>query len=433
MFSFSVIQLARKMSHKLDHELRKNLVGLYHPFRKIPCFLHRPFEMVAKRMKKLPVIIEFELNEEAFANGLSSLKSHKGKIKHEYPAISCCSAHLSIKTLEKVLENCEHIKKIHYDRKISLLLDNASASIKAPAVNESGITGKDVTIAIVDTGIYPHEDLKDRIVAFKDFVNNKQAPYDDNGHGTHCAGDAAGNGSLSDGKYKGPAPEANLVGVKVLNKMGSGSLSTVIAGVNWCIENKETYNIDIISMSLGSEATQSAKDDPVVKIVEKAWDSGIVVCVAAGNSGPGQKTISSPGTSPKVITVGAMKDNNTNDRKDDVVADFSSRGPTIDGLVKPDLLTPGVNIISTRSPGSFLDKTNSSSRVGKNYFSLSGTSMATPICAGAVALIIQNDRGLSPDEVKQKLLSGAEDWGLSPNTQGKGYLDIQKAVESSGS
>ncbi len=181
-------------------------------------------------------------------------------------------------------------------------------------------------------------------------------------------------------------------------------------------------------MSLGSQATQPAAEDPVVKIVEEAWKQGIVVCIAAGNEGPDERTISSPGISPKIITVGAMDDQNTIERTDDIPADFSSRGPTIDGITKPDLLTPGVNIVSLRSPGSYLDKVSKSSRVAENYFSLSGTSMATPICAGVAALVLQQNPELTPDEVKEKLLNSAEDWGLPGNTQGKGYLDVSKLI-----
>lgn len=275
---------------------------------------------------------------------------------HSFPTISCCSTKLSVEKIEYLLENCQHIKKIYFDRKITTLLDTASPSVGAEQLKEIGLTGKDVTIAVLDTGIYPHQDLEERIVAFKDFVKNKTEPYDDNGHGTHCAGDAAGSGLMSDGKYQGPASEANLVGVKVLDKVGAGSLSTVIAGIEWCIRNQEQLNIDVLSLSLGSPTEQGAEDDPVVEAVEKAWDSGIVVCVAAGNSGPAEQTIASPGISPKVITVGAADDQNTIDRSDDTIANFSSRGPTVDGLMKPDLLTPGVNIVSLRAPRSFIDK-----------------------------------------------------------------------------
>jgi serine protease AprX len=201
-----------------------------------------------------------------------------------------------------------------------------------------------------------------------------------------------------------------------------------MAGVQWCIDNRVQYGIRVISMSLGSSATVPSSEDPMVTIVEKAWDEGIVVVVAAGNEGPDANSISSPGISPKVITVGAMDDKNTIVRTDDQVASFSSRGPTVDGLTKPDILTPGVNIISLRSPNSYLDKLNKSARVGTDYFSLSGTSMATPICAGIVALILQSNPGFTPNQVKQRLMAAAENWNLPPDTQGSGYGDAEKSI-----
>ncbi|QGQ48089.1 S8 family peptidase [Metabacillus sediminilitoris] len=426
MFGFSVVQLVRRNGHKLDKNIRQELLKVYSPFRNIPCFLHRPIEYVSKKAKKLPLIIEFEAD--CFELGINDVKNTNTSTLNQYPSISCCSTKLSIEKIEHLLDNCSHIKKIYYDRKVTALLDIATPSIHSDKLQQSGLTGKGVTIAVIDTGIYPHEDLQGRIKGFKDFINNRTAPYDDNGHGTHCAGDAAGNGRLSGGKYKGPAPEANIVGVKVLDKMGSGSLSTVISGVEWCIQNQAQLNIDILSLSLGSDAQQSAEDDPVVRAVEKAWDNGMVVCVAAGNSGPQPSTIASPGISPKVITVGAANDRNTVDRTNDIVADFSSRGPTIDGLIKPDLVTPGVNIISLRSPRSFLDKTNASARVDSNYFSLSGTSMATPICAGVVAQMLQMNPNQSPDDIKLQLINACEDIEQDPNAQGNGYVNAEKLL-----
>ncbi|KKI94076.1 peptidase S8 [Bacillus sp. SA1-12] len=426
MLGLSMIQLVRRMGGKLDRDMRQELVQFYRPFRKIPCFLQRPYESMKKKTKRLPVIIEFE--QDAFDIGINDVKNTKCRSLHQFPSMSSCSAKLSLEKIEKLLDNSLHIKKIYYDKKITTLLDTATPSIHSNQLQQTGLTGKNVTIAVVDTGVHPHQDLEGRITGFKDFINNRTAPYDDNGHGTHCAGDAAGNGLLSGGKYRGPAPEANIVGVKVLDKMGSGSLSTVIAGIDWCIQNKTQLNIKILSLSLGSTATQPASEDPVVKAVEKAWDNGLVICVAAGNSGPSQGTVASPGISPKVITVGAANDHNTVDRADDVVADFSSRGPTIDGLVKPDLITPGVNIISLRSPRSFIDKTNAGARVDTNYFSLSGTSMATPICAGVAAQLLQKEPTLTPDQVKQRLISACDDLGQPPNIQGHGYLNAAKLL-----
>ncbi|WP_164670799.1 S8 family peptidase [Virgibacillus doumboii] len=426
MLGFSIIQMVRRMGHKFDKNLRRELVRLYHPFRFVPCFLHRPLEYVRKKTKRLPVIIEFE--SDSFKAGISDVQDAKCPNLRQFPSIACCSTKISINKLEYLLENCKPIKKFHYDKKVTALLDVASPAIKSDQLKRTGLTGEGVNIAIIDTGIYPHQDLEGRIIAFKDFVKNNTDPYDDNGHGTHCAGDAAGNGFSSDGEYEAPAPASNLIGVKVLNKMGSGSLSTVIDGVEWCIQNRSEFNINVLSLSLGSTAQESAEDDPVVKAVEAAWQNGMVVCVAAGNSGPEPETIGSPGISPKVITVGAANDSNTVNRSDDVVADFSSRGPTIDGLTKPDLLTPGVNIISLRSPNSFLDKTSPGSRVGTNYASLSGTSMATPICAGVVAQLLQKEPNLSPDQVKEQLINACQDIGQPPNVQGHGYLNAANLI-----
>src|SRR5699024_3974079 len=154
--------------------------------------------------------------------------------------------------------------KIHCDRKVTTLLDTATPSIHADQLQDNGLTGKDKTIAIIDTGIHPHEDLNGRITGFKDFVGNKTEAYDDNGHGTHCAGDAAGDVALSDGKDRGPDPEVNLVDVKVLDKVGAGSLSTVVEGIEWCIENRTEYDMNILSLSLGSDARELAEADPVV-------------------------------------------------------------------------------------------------------------------------------------------------------------------------
>jgi len=358
-------------------------------------------------------------------------------MKHEFSVIKCCSADVTPALLEELITTSTNINKIYLNRDVHALLDVAVPSVRASNIvrNTKKLTGDGVNIAIIDTGIHPHQDLEGRIKEFVDLVNNEEDPYDDNGHGTHCAGDAAGNGLASNGKYSGPAPKANLFGVKVLDKIGSGSLDTVMQGVEWCIqynENNPLNKINIISMSLGSAAQKYDKetDDPMVKIVNEAWDRGIVVCVAAGNSGPETGTIASPGVSTKIITVGALDDRNTeNTRNDDDVANFSSRGPTVYGKTKPDILAPGVNIISLRAPNSYLDKIQKTARVENDYFTLSGTSMATPICAGVVALLLENNPDLSPNDVKKRLMKKADLWeNRDSNIYGAGYLNAENAV-----
>ncbi|MDQ0256862.1 serine protease AprX [Evansella vedderi] len=439
MYGFSMVQMVRTNAYKLDKPLREKVLNLYRPFKWTPCFLHKYLEKVIKRTAKLSIIIEFE--EGCFDAGCKEIKSllnehFRCKFKKEYKRVDCCSVDITPSALEEMLTTCSHVKKVHLNRKVNALLDVAVESANARKVVRNGteLTGEGVTIAVVDTGVYEHEDLSGRVIDFVDFINGQTEPYDDNGHGTHCAGDAAGNGSASGGIYAGPAPRANIIGVKVLNKQGAGSLESVMDGVDWCIsfnENNPDQKIDIINMSLGSPAQHYGEesDDPMVKIVNEAWEQGIVVCVAAGNEGPEAGTIASPGVSTKVITVGALDDRNTVDRSDDRVADFSSRGPTIYGEVKPDIVAPGVNIVSLRSPGSYLDKLQKKSRIEGEYISLSGTSMATPICAGIVALLLEYNPQLTPDEVKGFLMEGTDLWReLDPNIYGSGYINAENTI-----
>jgi serine protease AprX len=445
VFGFSMIQMVRQHAHKIDRPLRDQLLNVYRPFRWTPCFLHKGLENFIKNTKKFKVVVEFHNTSDGHFLGMESIKTISSEhmfcgVKNEYDSVSCCSAELTPIAMERLLATCSHIKKIHIDREVKALLDVATPTVKAVniSINNTTLTGKGVNIAVIDTGIYPHQDLDGRLKAeFKDFINNREAAYDDNGHGTHFAGDAAGNGFLSGGKYVAPAPGAHVIGVKVLDKLGSGSLSTVMDGVQWCIDYNKDKNpadkIHIISMSLGATAQRygSEDQDPMVSIVEAAWDSGIVVCVAAGNEGDTSGTIASPGISNKVITVGAMDDKNTIEpRTDDEIAYFSSRGPTMYGVIKPDVVAPGVNIISLRSPNSYLDKLQKSNRVDNDYFVLSGTSMATPICAGVVALILEANPGIQPNDLKFKLLSGADPLGdeIPNNVYGSGYINAARSI-----
>lgn len=438
MFGFSMIQMVRSHAHKLDGNLRESILNLYKPFKWTPCIFHKLVEKFIKKTRKFSVIIEFQKDccEEGFHEVNKALNGHmRCSMRHNFSRISCYSADVTPKGLEEILSSTKLIKKIYLNRKVNALLDVAVESANAKnVVRNTTLTGEGTTIAVIDTGVYPHEDLSGRIVDFVDFINERKEAYDDNGHGTHCAGDAAGDGAASNGNYAGPAPKANVIGVKVLDKIGSGSLETVMQGVDWCIQYNESDHpnkIDIISMSLGSEPQrfETENEDPMVKYVEKAWEAGIVVCVAAGNSGPDPKTIASPGISNKVITVGALDNNGSIEREDDDVASFSSRGPTIYGEGKPDILAPGVNIVSLRSPGSYLDKLQKSSRVENDYFVLSGTSMATPICAGIVALMKQHNPSLTPLQVKEMLMNGTDLWTKhDPNIYGAGYINAENSI-----
>jgi serine protease AprX len=310
-----------------------------------------------------------------------------------------------------------------------LQLENAIATLGVDKLHQQGFKGKGVGIAVIDTGLYPHEDYKDRIVGWKSWTDGSPTPNDPQGHGTHVAGDALGDGKLSDGKFIGPAPEAHLIGIAVLDKHGSGRLSDIIKGVQWAVEKKDELDIDIINMSLGGPVFDSYLNDPVALSVGKAVDAGIVAAVAGGNSGPKPSTIGTPGNHPKAFTVGALNDKGTLTRADDDVAAFSSRGPTThDGLTKPDILSPGVNITAANAPGSAIDRANVP-HVGTGYVTISGTSMATPIMAGIIAAIMSANPNLSPAQIKDIFMSTADPLAnVDANSQGAGVVDPQEAL-----
>lgn len=310
-----------------------------------------------------------------------------------------------------------HVRKVWHDTKVKTLLDIAVPAVEGSKIHEQGFTGKDVTVAVIDTGISPHPDLvypESRIIAWHDLVNDRPIPYDDNGHGTHVSGIIAGNGVSSRGKYVGMAPEAKLIGIKALDREGSGNTSDVISAIEWCIENQKIYNIRAINLSLGATAESSSREDPLCRAVTAAWNSGIVVCVAAGNDGPALQTINTPGITPSAITVGNLDTHRSIDFSDDSIAESSSRGPTIDNLNKPDILAPGTNITSLWP--------------GKGYRSLSGTSMATPMVTGAVAQILQKYPSYRPEQVKSVLTRNARTMGFQSMT---GALKIDQIFEES--
>lgn len=427
---FQEVSWMRTHGYKICPALKKAALEWYRPAKYLPCFMQKFVKYLKQRWRKIPVIVQLKESENRVLAVREIAALARCPVHRELPLINAFATRVNARTLESLVRY-DHVGKVWYDRKVTAVLDLASPTVQAPPLWNSGLTGQGVVVAVVDTGIFAHPDLAGRIAAFKDLVNQKTIPYDDNGHGTHVAGDIASNGSQSNFMYRGPAPEAGLVGVKVLDKNGSGTLSAVIEGIQWCVDNRETLGIRVLNLSLGSEATEPYTGDPLCQAVEKAWDAGIVVCAAAGNEGPEPGTISSPGIHPGIITVGASNDMNTTGTGDDQVAAFSSRGPTIDGLVKPDVLAPGVDIVSLRAPGSMLDKQNKEFRTGTWYFTLSGTSMATPVCAGVVAQILQANSSLTPDQVKARLVETASKLGnLDPNTQGAGVINAQEAASA---
>ena len=289
--------------------------------------------------------------------------------------------------------------------------------IHCGAEYDLGVTGRGVGVAVLDTGIFLHEDFEDRVIVFRDMLQRRREPYDDNGHGTHISAIIGGAGTASEGRYCGVAPGCNLISVKVLDRKGNGYTSDVLAGLRWIRENKDRYGIRIVNISVGSYSKKNMNENSaLVKGVNAAWDDGLVVVVAAGNQGPGRQTITTPGISRKVITVGCSDDHKEVNVMGNRMVDYSGRGPTGACICKPDVVAPGSSIIScSNEPGRYMIK--------------SGTSMSTPLVSGAIALLLEKYPDMSNRDVKLRLRERCVDLGLPKNQQGWGGLDVQRLLE----
>ena len=322
------------------------------------------------------------------------------------------------------VKKLDYVKDVYPNYEVHTTLMDSVPLINADDVWDLGYTGEGMTIAIIDTGIdYTHSDLGScfgdgcKVISGYDFVNDDNDPMDDHGHGTHCAGIAASNGTL-----KGVAPDAKLLAYKVLNASGSGTWSQVISGIERSVDPNNdgdfSDHADVISMSLGGSGNP---DDPVSRAVDNAVDAGVVAVIAAGNGGPREQSIRSPGTARKAITVGATD-------KYDSIAYFSSRGPVTwknDIIIKPDIVAPGRYICSAQWDDAWADK----ECFDDKHTEVSGTSMATPHVAGAVALLKQKNPDWTPEEIKRALRNTAVDLHYSINEQGYGRIDVLEAIQ----
>jgi serine protease AprX len=296
-----------------------------------------------------------------------------------------------------------------------------------------GVEGDGVTVAVLDTGITPVNDLAGRVIGGIDFSGGNNPYNDEFGHGTFVAGIIAGNGASSNGAYKGVAPKAKLVSVKIAGRNGASDITNLLAGIQWAVSFRQQYGIRVLNLSVGgTDAIQPYLLSPLNAAVEKAWDAGLVVTVSASNNGSEPGTISKPADDPLVITVGALDDRGTPGRGDDLMAGFSGAGPTsADGLTKPDLIASGRSVISLRAPGSKVDGAYPGSRVGSAYFKGSGTSFSTAVVSGSAALLLQREPGLTPDQVKARLLgTAAQGPAGNPNVDGHGSLDTYAAAHA---
>jgi serine protease AprX len=315
--------------------------------------------------------------------------------------------------------------------------------IDADALQDAGVNGAGVTIAMLDTGLWQDttQNYGGRVLASIDVVGGgtgtvKGDPY---GHGTHVTSVAASGAINLAGRYQGIAPRANLVVVRAFNGDGAARYSDVIAGLNWVVANKGRYNIRVLNLSFGAPPQSFYWEDPLNQAVMAAWRAGIVVVTASGNDGPVPMTVNVPGNVPYVITVGALTDNYTPYvGGDDRLASFSSTGPTYEGFVKPEIVAPGGHIAASMSSSSVLANIDRGSmQLTQQLFTMSGTSQAAAVTTGVVALMLQRDPSLTPDQVKCRLMATARpavrsDGSLAYSVfqQGAGLINAKAAAAS---
>ena len=271
-------------------------------------------------------------------------------------------------------------------------------------MEKSSYTGKGIGVCFLDTGIYDHIDFAGRIWAFYDFLDFKRRPYDDNGHGTHVAGVAAGDGTASGGKFQGAAPECGIISLKILDRYGNGSQEDVLRALRWIREYRQKYRIRVVNISVGTTCNTRKDHMRLLGSVEQLWDEGMVIVTAAGNKGPRPGSVTAPGSSKKVITVGSS------DLLEGKSA-ISGRGPTEECVCKPDIVAPGSKIMSCL-PGK-----------PYSYGIKSGTSMSTPLVSGAIACALEKNPELTNTEIKTMLMNSADDMGLPRNLQGWGKFN----------
>jgi len=356
------------------------------------------------RDSSLDIIIRYKSKERA----ISVLRDLDIKDFTILPFISSVACNIKYKDLY-TLAKIKNVTYITSNAKVTSLIFNSKNYLHYENVSSFIASRPKHTCVVIDTGVYPHVDFllgKKRIIKFVDMINYKVDMYDDNGHGTFVTGVFVGGGIVDN--YSGIDSNANVIVIKGLDKNGETTSSKILESMQWILDNKDKYNIKVVCMSFGS--VLGGVDDPLIYGAEILWNNGIVVVAAAGNNGPEYSTIMSPGGSKKIITVGSL-----DITKDQVeVADFSSRGPALKNY-KPDIVVPGVDIISTS-----LYKKN------QFYTTMSGTSVSTPMIAGVVSLLFNYNQNYTPDEIKFMLINSTIKINGDRNSEGFGALDLSK-------
>ncbi|QBX56746.1 hypothetical protein EXE58_15625 [Nocardioides seonyuensis] len=320
------------------------------------------------------------------------------------------------------------------DRAVAFASEEPGEVKKSALVRETlglaatGDEGAGVTVALVDTGVAEVAELDGRL---EHIDVTGTGPGDGFGHGTYLAGVIAASGVSSQGRYQGVAPRARILDVKVADDTGATSLILVLQGLQQVADTAKQYGTSVVNLSLVSDSPLPYQVDPLNRALRTLWNRGLTVVVPSGNTGPAEGTVNSPGTDPGLLTAGGLADASTASRADDSVTAFSGRGPTDQGVSKPDLVAPGAHVVGLLAPGSNIDLTYPDARVGDAHVRASGTSASAAVTSGAVAGILSASPRLRPDQVKYLLTRTAyQDGELARVTgAGAGGLDLRAALE----
>ena len=380
-----------------------------------------------------------------------------GEVTHELRIINAVGARLTTAQRDALAE-LDPSLRFHEDSAVETSTTEDSGGgyttqsqftrlIDADLVHTQGFTGRGITVAILDTGLWAAPPLvqdsnqRQRILASYDAKRDRFSETktrDRNGHGTHVTSIIANSEPNGAGDFNGVAPDVDMVIVRAFNGGGKGTYADVIRGIDWIVSNRQTYGIRILNLSLSARPRSAYWDDPLNQAAMAAWKAGIVVVTSAGNTGPDAMTVGVPGNVPYLITVGAMTDNYTpGDGSDDLLASFSATGPTAEGFAKPELVAPGGHLLGSMQRRSRIARRHPEFHDGANYFTMSGTSQSAAVVTGIAALMLDADPGLSPNTVKCRLMASArpavdESGALAYSVlqQGAGLVNAYDAVHS---
>jgi serine protease AprX len=383
------------------------------------------------------VIVQAQAGREAAV--ARAVKALGGKVDKALPIVNGFSARVSADALA-LLKARPDVRAVSENTNVQFAASGyESGTTASNYAKTSGATsawaqsnfGEGVGVAVIDTGISEMNDFRGRLVHGPD-LSGEGTLVDTYGHGTAMAGIVGGDGTDSatnaGGAYVGVAPKATLVAVKVAGRNGAADVSTMLQAMHWVSAYRTQFNIRVLNLSWGTNSTQDPAVDPINYAVQRLWREGIVVVVSAGNAGPDNGTITKPGDDPVVLTVGAYNDMGNTDPSDDAGPAWSSRGPTAQGVVKPDVVAPGRTLITARSYGSEVERANPRALVAPSYIKGSGTSEAAAVVSGLAALIVKAHPTWTPDQVKAAIKNTATDMGLGKNRQGKGRVSLAAAM-----